>query len=45
MTGYVNGNAQKAELEVLIWKTFVKRVDILLVHEIFEGQSIERNVC
>ena len=33
------------ELEVLIWKTFSKRADILILHEISEEQNIERDVC
>lgn len=28
------------ELEVLVWKTFVNRIDILMEREIFEGQDI-----
>lgn len=32
------------ELKVLIWKTFVKRVDISIVPDLFEGQNIEINV-
>lgn len=32
------------ELKVLIWKTFVKRVDISMVPDLFEGQNIEINV-
>lgn len=32
------------ELKVLIWKTFVKRVDISMVPDLFEGQNIEINI-
>lgn len=35
---------REGELKVLIWKTFVKRVDISIVPDLFEGQNIEINV-
>lgn len=28
----------------MIWKTFVKRVDISMVPDLFEGQNIEINI-